>query len=682
MTIKSTIVLVAMMVALSLGACTDTPGVGGGGEDDDCPEGESYDPIEEQCVEGGQPNQTTPDCDDGEVYDPAIGGCVDSGEECDDDEFYSSRLGECLDPWGDESGDGIPNRYDNCPGHDNPDQTDTSGDGVGDACDNCPELANPDQAYSEDNPVDDRGIIMGDACVPGNIYVDDVTDTSGDGVPDVMDLCPEDYNPPLVPGCECPTSDPYCEACLCQCPDSHYPCNDGCELGDGECEGGSVVCEQVDTSGDGVGDECDNCPGVYNPMQEDSNGDGFGDACAPTPTGIEICETQDTEFEVLEPNVYIMLDISGSMNWGVNGGTNPPAGQSRWELARPGLIDMAQDLADEVRFGLGTFPVMGGGCVPGFGERLSMGSHPASTLVSEFNSLSMGGGTPMYRGIDIIHDQDLFSDPGDPLDDQRIKTVLMVTDGEPNCDPYNASGQQAVNNVVSRIGDLADDGIPTYVLGFAHNTDSLEAYAQAGMTDEHYLADDADSLSQAIGEVAELLIGCSYALDATPPNPDQLWFSYDGNYVDAEDISYDTGENVLTLSDAACDEVRSFDADNLEIEIEMGCAAQCVPEEPQGLCDVWYESCGEEICEPCGPEICDGQDNNCSGEVDENCPDCGIYEAPCESTDDCCEPFICDGGTCGHACYPVGVACRDNDDCCTGQCAINSGEDLGQCIPG
>jgi len=40
-----------------------------------------------------------------------------------------------------------------------------------------------------------------------------------------------------------------------------------------------------DRDGDGVGDACDNCPGVSNSSQTDSDGDGVGDACDPCPYG-------------------------------------------------------------------------------------------------------------------------------------------------------------------------------------------------------------------------------------------------------------------------------------------------------------------------------------------------------------------------------------------------------------
>ncbi len=43
--------------------------------------------------------------------------------------------------------------------------------------------------------------------------------------------------------------------------------------------------DQADGDGDGAGDVCDNCPGLSNPDQLDSDGDGLGDVCDPCPFG-------------------------------------------------------------------------------------------------------------------------------------------------------------------------------------------------------------------------------------------------------------------------------------------------------------------------------------------------------------------------------------------------------------
>jgi hypothetical protein len=122
----------------------------------------------------------------------------------------------CPNPILDTDGDGTVEASDNCPGFQNPSQSDMDGDSHGDVCDNCPNAANTNQADQDSDGI-------GDACD---------LDRDGDGIENVSDNCPADPNP-----------------------------------------------GQDDIDSDDVGDACDNCPGVFNPSQSDADGDGIGDAC-------------------------------------------------------------------------------------------------------------------------------------------------------------------------------------------------------------------------------------------------------------------------------------------------------------------------------------------------------------------------------------------------------------------
>jgi len=100
-------------------------------------------------------------------------------------------------------------------------------------------------------------------------------DSDADGINDILDNCPDDFNPEQVDR----DGDDYGDVCD-ECPDD--PENDADS--DGIC-GDVDNCPyspnpfQLDGDGDGVGDVCDNCPAEYNPDQDDSDGDGSGDIC-------------------------------------------------------------------------------------------------------------------------------------------------------------------------------------------------------------------------------------------------------------------------------------------------------------------------------------------------------------------------------------------------------------------
>lgn len=85
----------------------------------------------------------------------------------------------------------------------------------------------------------------------------------------------------LFIGCEPPTQD--CPLSPEVDPDGDCIPNNDC-IGD-DCDNcpGLYNPDQADADGDGVGDDCDNCPSTYNPDQADTDQDGVGDVCDQCP---------------------------------------------------------------------------------------------------------------------------------------------------------------------------------------------------------------------------------------------------------------------------------------------------------------------------------------------------------------------------------------------------------------
>ena len=313
----------------------------------------------------------------------------------------------------------------------------------------------------------------------------------------------------------------------------------------------------------------------------------------------DVCGCLDLTLLGDPPNIYFMLDRSGSMN-----------DLGKWTTVRNVIVQVIEALGPRARFGAAVFPDPQAD-VCNAGDQvmpLMQGDEPAGAFgqtASFFltaTDVAASGGTPTAA---------TFSALTPTLTGFAGKTyVILATDGGPNCDyslscdasaccsniegdpgcaedggpnccaaaPYNCLDTQAS---VAAIGALASAGVPTYVIGLPESgpyEGVLDQMALAGETARasapyYYAVDTADdaALASALSAIAaKVTATCTLTLSSPPPDPGMVNLYLDGQLVPQNPTNgWTLSGQTVTLVGTTCSEVLAGDA--LALRIVAGC---------------------------------------------------------------------------------------------------------------
>ncbi len=319
----------------------------------------------------------------------------------------------------------------------------------------------------------------------------------------------------------------------------------GCGV-DTEC-GSGQVCEGVDCVTSCLTAGCSNGGACQADGHCSESADGDGGTC-----GGELFQSTQ-----VQANFLIVLDHSGSMSRSIS------SGGSKWSVATTAVKQVTSQYQSTIRFGLNLFSSPAD-CDPG-GNVVPVGDMTAAAISAALPTGANGNGTPIAGALGVAANEPSLADP------TRADFVLLVTDGEENCN----------GDPVAAVTALAAKGVKTYVVGFGAEVSpaTLNGMATAGGTaragaTQYYQADDPTTLDQAFQQIAQGAVGCDYKLTTTPPDLSKINVVVGTTLVPQDPgnhsgWNYSAASNRITLYGPACDLVQQNPG--TKVNIIYGC---------------------------------------------------------------------------------------------------------------
>jgi hypothetical protein len=341
----------------------------------------------------------------------------------------------------------------------------------------------------------------------------------------------------------------------------------------------------------------------------------------PAPDAGGLCGNQIIPTDVDRPNLYFVLDRSGSM-----ADPLPGSPYNKYTNARIAMKDLLLAIGHRVNYGAAVFPAPNAGalgCNPGVEVFKTRPGDPVSYaqagqvgpvlngLLVTLANYSPDGGTPTAATLAALVPT-LTALPGKTF-------VILATDGAPNCNAglscdastctlnieddsldgqpcdatFNCCDPTHVQDgeldcedgsaTTLAVSLLAQSGIETYVIGMPGSeqySTLLDQLATAGGTarstsPSYYPVTNTTDLIDTLKQIGvHVAISCDIDLGQVPPDPNQVNVYFDKTLVPSSpsDGWTWTGPSSIELTGAACSELMSGDV--LQVQIVAGCPTQ------------------------------------------------------------------------------------------------------------
>ncbi len=371
--------------------------------------------------------------------------------------------------------------------------------------------------------------------------------------------------------------------------------------------------------------ELDPADGISSPLPDSAR---LLEGDALHPSTYSPCGATAVGLEFQRPNLYFVIDASGSMLEGIDPGQAPESSstrpiRNRYDALAESVQQVLERVGHRVRYGATLFPGSDT-CDPGRevlelaeGDTVSYALTGTTgptliTMMLRIRGRTPGGGTPIASTLRELLPR-LSEEPGETF-------VFLLTDGGPNCAPDGGCGSdrcmpnlegavitdgrtgEAVacaapvnccsprlagsrsclddTGALDAVAALSEAGIVTFVIGIPGSeayADLLDALAIAGGmpregSPSYYRAADAAELSETVGALGQrVALACRIELASPPPDPNRVNVFFDGTLVESDPVDgwRWADEQTLQLVGSACELLETGQV--LQADIVSGC---------------------------------------------------------------------------------------------------------------